>query len=70
MKPEQRSEKEVGAGQGDRQKQEEQTRQQKHHVCVSESAVRAEVSAPGDLNPGPPPTPGILESLRPFLWVK
>lgn len=63
MKPEQRSEKEVGVGQGDRQKQEEQTRQQKHHICVSESAVRAEVLAPGDLNPGPPPTLGVSWSL-------
>lgn len=63
MKPEQPWEKEVGVGQGDRQKQEEQRRQQKHHICVSESTVRAEVSAPGDINPGPPPTLGVFWSL-------
>ena len=49
-------------GQGDRQKQEEQDNRNITSV-VSESAVHAEVSAPGDLNPGPPPTLGVSWSL-------
>lgn len=74
MKPEHLSEKEVG-GRGKRQKQEEQVRQEEHHICVSESAVHAaclsEVSGTWGFKSQPTAySGGILESTRLFSWVK